>query len=52
MEIEVPERPRNCESAAFRYVRAVRGSRGAAFVVVEVLGWWILWLFHWIRTIQ
>lgn len=51
MGIEVPERPRNCERAAFRCVRAVRGSGGVALVAVEVLGWWILWGFHWIRLI-
>lgn len=39
MGIEVPERPRNCERAAFRCVRAVRGSMGVALVAVEVLGW-------------
>lgn len=40
MEILVPVRPRNCESAEVRYVRAVRGSRGS-LLVLFVGGWFV-----------
>lgn len=41
IEILVPTNPRNCERAAVRYVRVVRGSSGVSrwdWVCVE--GWW------------
>lgn len=46
MEILVPVRPRNCESAEVRYVRAVRGSRESLLVLF--VGWFVEWviLFH------
>ena len=43
IEILVPTKPRNWASAAVRYVRAVRGSRGVSFLVWELAwGWDIL----------
>ena len=48
MEILVPVRPRNCESAEVRYVRAVMGSRRSLLVLFMgdwFVGWVILYLF-------
>lgn len=43
IEILVPIKPRNWPSAAVRYVRAVRGSRGVSFLAWDCgCGWDIL----------
>ncbi len=46
MGMAVPVRPRNCDSAEVRYVRAVRASRGSALQgrwrAEEGAGWVIL----------
>lgn len=40
IEILVPTKPRNWASAAVRYVRAVRGSRGVSFLTWELVWAW------------
>jgi len=42
IEMAVPVRPRNCESAELRYVRAVMASIRVFCTVAEVPGWNIL----------
>lgn len=54
MEILVPVRPRNCESAEVRYVRAVRGSRGSLLVLFVggwLVEWVILYFINWLLDI-